>query len=411
MGLQTYVGARYVPRFMGTYDPTQIYEALDIVDNGSGTSYISKIPTPAGTPLTNTDYWAVYGAASGAIINLQNQIDDMRDGDIPGSLQNQIDKTVKEIPDRTFIFMGDSYDTIQPTVSWIDNAAGYLGLDSSHYFKRSAGGRGFYPTNPALTWTAYLQANPVTDPDAITDIVVCGGANDCNAPAADLLAGMQAFNTYVRATFPNLKHIYLGFIGWQQTANRPKYLYEADNYKKFGAALGWDILNGVNNIMKNPAYIDLAYTDYQHPTVAGVEELALGIANAIKTGDYETYAANTIVYSANSSNVTPTGNNTFYEDIINGMISFTAGNQGYVAAQDLSGDFELNTCDPDESGMNLGTFYPVRIWQSSAQVDSSGLLYFPTVGSMHLILADGVTVQNGTGFRLRATHITDIVRK
>lgn len=73
-----YIGARYVPRFMGTYDATQDYEALDVVDNGLGTSYISKIPTPPGTPLTDTDHWAIYGASSGAIVNLQNQIDDLR---------------------------------------------------------------------------------------------------------------------------------------------------------------------------------------------------------------------------------------------------------------------------------------------------------------------------------------------
>ena len=74
MALQ-YIGARYVPRFTGTYDNTQVYEALDVVDNGLGSSYIAKIPTPAGTPLTNTTYWALYGASSGAIVNLQNQID------------------------------------------------------------------------------------------------------------------------------------------------------------------------------------------------------------------------------------------------------------------------------------------------------------------------------------------------
>ena len=85
-----YIGARYVPRFMGTYDATQVYEALDVVDNGLGTSYIAKIPTPANIPLTNTTYWAVYGATSGAIINLQNQIDTINNTDIPG-LQNQID--------------------------------------------------------------------------------------------------------------------------------------------------------------------------------------------------------------------------------------------------------------------------------------------------------------------------------
>lgn len=72
-----YVGARYVPKFMGLYDATQAYEALCVVDNGMGTSYITRVPTPAGTPLTDTDYYAVYGASSGAIINLQNQIGDL----------------------------------------------------------------------------------------------------------------------------------------------------------------------------------------------------------------------------------------------------------------------------------------------------------------------------------------------
>ena len=70
-----YIGSRYVPKFMGTYDATQIYEALCVVDNGLGTSYISQKIVPAGTPLTNTTYWAIYGSPSGAIIHLQDQID------------------------------------------------------------------------------------------------------------------------------------------------------------------------------------------------------------------------------------------------------------------------------------------------------------------------------------------------
>lgn len=73
--MSTYIGARYVPKFMGTYDATQSYENMCVVDNGMGTSYISTKMVPAGTPLTDTDYWAIYGVTSGAIINLQNQID------------------------------------------------------------------------------------------------------------------------------------------------------------------------------------------------------------------------------------------------------------------------------------------------------------------------------------------------
>lgn len=74
MSMHTYIGARYVPNFLGTFDATQQYEVLDVVDNGSGTSYILKKPAPVGTPVSDGDYWALYGSTSGAIINLQNQI-------------------------------------------------------------------------------------------------------------------------------------------------------------------------------------------------------------------------------------------------------------------------------------------------------------------------------------------------
>lgn len=74
-----YIGARYVPKFMGVYDPTQEYENMCVVDNGSGTSYISTKIVPPGTPLTDGEYWALYGAASGAIISLQDQINDIND--------------------------------------------------------------------------------------------------------------------------------------------------------------------------------------------------------------------------------------------------------------------------------------------------------------------------------------------
>ena len=74
MAIREYVGARYVPKFMGTFDPTIQYEGLCVVDDGYGTSYIARKSVPTGTSLTDTDYWALYGASSGAIINLQNQV-------------------------------------------------------------------------------------------------------------------------------------------------------------------------------------------------------------------------------------------------------------------------------------------------------------------------------------------------
>ena len=77
--IKQYTGARYVPRFMGTYDVTQQYEGLDVVDNGLGTSYIAKQIVPVGTPLTDRTYWALYGSSSGAVVDLQQQIDALTD--------------------------------------------------------------------------------------------------------------------------------------------------------------------------------------------------------------------------------------------------------------------------------------------------------------------------------------------
>lgn len=99
--IRQYIGARYVPKFIDDpWNDTIEYEPLSVV-NVSGTSYISGVPVPVGTPITDRDYWHLYGASSGAIVNLQNQIDDMKDGDIPGSLQEQININTSDITDLT----------------------------------------------------------------------------------------------------------------------------------------------------------------------------------------------------------------------------------------------------------------------------------------------------------------------
>ena len=150
-----YIGARYVPRFMGTHDVTQTYETLDVVDNGLGTSYISKIPTPAGTPLTDTTHWAIYGATSGAIINLQNQIGSLdnlhtTDKDCLVDAINENSDKIKKIPTkRTVILCGDSYvqgvggsTTFEAVIEGLTNwdvrsyysgGCGYIRVNSSGY--------------------------------------------------------------------------------------------------------------------------------------------------------------------------------------------------------------------------------------------------------------------------------------
>ena len=74
--VRQYIGARYVPKFTGEYDATLAYEPLSIVQVGNN-FYTSKIPVPPGTPVTNTTYWALTGNYNGAIVDLQNSLDEI----------------------------------------------------------------------------------------------------------------------------------------------------------------------------------------------------------------------------------------------------------------------------------------------------------------------------------------------
>lgn len=58
--MSEYIGNRIVPRHDGVWQADKAYESLTIVlENGTGDSYISRKPVPAGTALSQKDYWAV----------------------------------------------------------------------------------------------------------------------------------------------------------------------------------------------------------------------------------------------------------------------------------------------------------------------------------------------------------------
>ena len=61
-----YIGMRYVPRFMGVFNPDSEYEPLSLVksEEDSSVIYISIIPVPSGTSLTDTTYWQSYTASA-----------------------------------------------------------------------------------------------------------------------------------------------------------------------------------------------------------------------------------------------------------------------------------------------------------------------------------------------------------
>ena len=56
MALKKFIGARYAPEFAGAWSNTKQYAALSVV-YADNRSYVSRKTVPAGTPITNTDFW------------------------------------------------------------------------------------------------------------------------------------------------------------------------------------------------------------------------------------------------------------------------------------------------------------------------------------------------------------------
>ena len=56
MALKKFIGARYAPEFAGAWSNAKQYAALSVVYSDNR-SYVSRKTVPAGTPITNTDFW------------------------------------------------------------------------------------------------------------------------------------------------------------------------------------------------------------------------------------------------------------------------------------------------------------------------------------------------------------------
>ena len=295
MAVHTYIGARYVPRFMGTYDPSQIYEALDVVDNGSGTSYIARKVVPAGTPLTDTDYWFVYGASSGAIIQLQNDMIAAQN-DI-GALQGDVTTIQGDINDladdieylaedtRRIVTLADSYGA-QPTLSdaWPAKLEAIIGGDFYSFY---AGGIGIYKQSGGLNAQSLLSTNSanIPDHDTITDIVIAMGGNDVNETLTNVGNAYDSLIAYIRTEYPKAR-IHFAFPGfnnqWTLTEISKCMSLIQLMQDKCGEHMA-HYCSGIEYIMHNLANVQ---GDGVHPTAAGALAIAYGISVCLEKGSY-----------------------------------------------------------------------------------------------------------------------------
>lgn len=269
-----YIGARYVPRFLGEYSATTIYEALDVVDDGMGTSYIAKKTVPAGTPLNNTDYWFVYGASSGAILDLQNRM-----GVVEGD--------IAEIMGDKYIFIGDSYalPSYYSTDNWIDTMISDLGLSASNCYIARMGAVGFLNLqNPDDNFLTLLQSISMSSADAaqVKHIIVCGGANDASGTINNIVGAIQAFISYAKTNYPNAT-IHIGCIGRAAVnSSDVKCLQVAAPAYEKGCRYGAHYIKNSQYIFNNKN--NYLTGDTIHPSAPQCKEIGHALAAGFETG-------------------------------------------------------------------------------------------------------------------------------
>lgn len=310
--MRQYIGARYVPKFMGDYDATTAYEALSVVDNGMGTSYISKIPTPAGTPLTDTTYWTQYGSASGAIIHLQDQIDIINNTDLPAinsdisDLQTEVVKSARKSPsDRHVVILGDSYADTSPTdfAFIIRNSGIFKTVDLV-----VGGGWGFTGkegapdglTGPELEWlthfTTFVNGKTADYLADIDDVYIVGGFNDHYSSYNVILSHMSDFFDYAHTALPHAKfHLILcawAGIGTVTTPNevttgaelRLKISTTVLSAYAQAANYGCEFMGHIIDTMHT--YTEDFDSSLYHPSVSSEQKIATRVLNLMCDGSY-----------------------------------------------------------------------------------------------------------------------------
>ena len=329
MANNVYIGMRYVPIYMGSWDSSLSYEALCIVDYGNNT-YTSKKPVPAGTLPTDTNYWALTGNYNGAILNLQNRMT-AAEGDIT-ALDSEVDKLGNlNMLAGHILFIGDSYiKTLNP--SWADHMGAWMGKTLNvDYFISAYSGTGFAAFADGKNYTSLVNSAVVADDDKITCVIAQGGANDIyTGNRSQIEANIGLFVEAVRTRFKNASVVIGDNEGWIDSTYDAFARDELYQHYQQGATKNGAYFIGATGTGLKLYPASALQSDLKHPSAAGMIDIALQSMVAILGGtnpNYPLSSSNGTYYFKESS-----------RDVITGYFQ---GNFNYVP----TGGIANFTCD------------------------------------------------------------------
>lgn len=371
-----YIGARYVPKFSdingGVWNNAYSYEPLEIVKHGND-FYTSKKPVPTGIDITNTEYWVKTGDYNGAIIAVNERIDDVQ-------------KQINRVENKKFIFIGDSYQYGGGTAGtgnrwtqgWLGILTTYLGLtENVDFFHNEYPGYGFATTSNFLTLLQDIESS-ITDKDAITDIIVTGGLNDTTVKSG-LFAAITSFMTYVKSNYLNAK-VHIGYIG--NYFCNPQLRFNgsdvAESYRKYGQRNGASYISNSEFMLHDTNYYSADET--WHPNEYGHRSIAEHMVNYVIDGSFdveENYRG--LTFTLDSSLTYASGVMYLTKDISNGITHIKNQNLFRINAQGLdvaaNAKILLGVVDANGSNPALGGYSCVGIPCTIADYDGHDFQY------------------------------------
>lgn len=285
----TYIGARYVPKFSDTpgseWDNSIHYEPLTIVLY-QGNSYTSKTFVPVGVDINNSTYWAETG-------NYNSQMEMYRKDVI--ALQKtveQLNQSFKNFSEPCAIIIGDSYATeyekdgvtVKPWSSMIQE---YLPkIKWKGVFAQS--GAGFGAGSGSDPYTNYTElatraVNGVSDVDKEkVNMIICnGGSNDIRYERSLIRSGIDRFVNILNTNFPNAT-IHFFFTNLIATGTGSMVTLTGTVYPYYTQIMGYSGVAVYQDLWKTIHSGYFMASDLSHPNTTGQENLARGIASAIK---------------------------------------------------------------------------------------------------------------------------------
>lgn len=296
----------------GEWDASKSYVKWSIVQDQDGNGYLSVQPVPKNVPLTDENYWqqvakyqALYAAFDQRITHAQNSADsaDRNAAQAVSDAETASDlaKTLSDdrLQNQICICIGDSYGVNQlpdgsATTGWPVYLNQYAGFKK--FYNYCNNGSGFCSSGastPSFTTMLQTQAGKMSqaERDAVTLIVVAGGANDYGHPFDDFVSAIHGLVNYANSTFKRAQ-VYIGSIGsgvpgkitastssthWVNAATYTNI----KNTKVFiNGAASTSGAHVMGDIWKW-ATINNLWTDFLHPTTYGRSVIARQILHSL----------------------------------------------------------------------------------------------------------------------------------